>query len=853
MDCGAIYYPQKGRHVCANKKCKLCALRAPKDFNKHRCPLYVAAGKIEKSFIGDTITDFEKRDYELWVWDIESHFVLTDDTTNYYETNEDGTFKTNTLGLVVSKRAKLQQLPNYICAMNVFTNVKKEFITIKEFIDFFSRFNNGGKNLLLAHNSAGYDTRLVFDEIVLESGQDVTPICKGTKFMKLAIGKCIFHDTRLHLTGSLASLGKAFNLPSVKGHFPHLFSTLENLDYVGPIPDISFFDITFSCRNEKEFIDFNAWHEEWRTSNREWNYLEQRKLYCENDVLMLQQIVKQYHEGLLISIPPHIRVSPWFFPTMAGHVHAMFIHNMNYGQDLKNATSEQVSEYAKNHMCGLIPIEHYYARSALRGGMTNICQYIYEGKFHYQDIQSSYPSVQLDSGNIYPVGPPTIEYHHLAYFPCVKCPQAPFCHHPYSDRLVFFKAQKVIKTKPVRVHVTDLVPYLRNFFGIITVDITPPTTLYHPLIQEYDTEKKKVIGTLLPLIQTTIPSNILHEALAIGYVVTKIYRADRYKSTVSYWRDGFLGGMYLNKMRNAGVVPPEKHARIIEYFQTRFGIDCSDIATWEKNSVKKQIAKGPITAAWGKHAESTDHEQFKVLDSSAVDSVYFFKEIMENKHKIANIRMVAGNTMLNYKENRDTEEPDLSKGYVPASVFVTAYGRIKLWREMVKIDPLGTKNPRVLMYDTDSIVYKCNGDCSEEYHISEGDCLGQWETEDLESKNQGLVKFYAIGPKSYSIVCGNGVELLKLKGATIKHAHKNLMSPAIMKELVLSNTPGRNKKEAILPQMTFKYDIGKGMGTEYFGKKVSFQEEHVKGQFIWDEYRAYPFGYQFATSKRNAP
>lgn len=654
----------------------------------------------------------------------------------------------------------------------------------------------------------------------------------------------------LHLADSLSELGKSFQIPLTKGYFPHLFSTLENLDYVGEIPDKEYFDLTFSCKNEKDFKEFNAWHQEWKDSGREWNYLEQRELYCKNDVLMLAEIWLKYHEQSVqqYSMYPHLTFSPWFSVTIASYVHKTQIRHLHVDYNLEEMTAEELRDYAQTTWCGLEPEEQYYTRLSLRGGMTAICKYIHEGKYSYVDINSSYPSVQMDAANVYPVGSPTIEIHDADYYPCRKCFVNPMdvCQHSYKEKVQMRERIKHDKLDIKIVQPTDLEEYCLNFFGIITVDITPPKDLYHPLIQVYDEKKKRVIGSLNPIIKETIPSVTLVDAIKIGYKVTKIYRADRYKFAESKWRNGLCGQTYISKLQNAGVVEPKDQERIRKAYKERFDITLPPFDTFTKNPVAKLIAKKKSNTAWGKHAESTDHAQVKIVSVQGEEGGNFYKSLKENNHKITNIFSTNSRTFFNFKENRANTNPDLHRGYLPVAVFVTAYGRLKLWRQLVQIDPRGTKlkDLRVLAMDTDSIFY-CEPNSTSTYCIPEGDVLGDWEVEDIELKHGGLEKFYSIGPKSYSVVCSDGYYSMKLKGATLKHAHKHLMTPEIMKDLVLSKKDG--SKVAILPQSSFDYKLNGGdyaMTVRRFQKVVQFNESDVKGTFDWDHYRVVPDGFE---------
>jgi len=220
----------------------------------------------------------------------------------------------------------------------------------------------------------------------------------------------------------------------------------------------------------------------------------------------------------------------------------------------------------------------------------------------------------MDKNNLYPVGWPTIEVHDPIAYPCSTCFTNPFCHHPLNQRKYLNDQKKRQKLKIIETETQDLENYCLNFFGIITVDITPPRDLYHPLIQEYREEEvevdsmyteakvtisaNKVVGSLYPITRTTIPSNTLHAAIKAGYKVTKIYRADRYKSSHSYWKD-LLAILYPNKLRYSGKPKPEDYERIISYHRDNFDIDITDIDSWTDNPVLKQVNKGPITSLWG--------------------------------------------------------------------------------------------------------------------------------------------------------------------------------------------------------------------------------------------------------------
>jgi hypothetical protein len=185
--------------------------------------------------------------------------------------------------------------------------------------------------------------------------------------------------------------------------------------------------------------------------------------------------------------------------------------------------------------------------------------------------------------------------------------------------------------------------------------------------------------------------------------------------------------------------------------------------------------------------------------------------------------------MFDVVESRTKKRPDLHRGYLPVAVFVTAYGRLKLWRELNKL------GKRVVMYDTDSIIYAPS---IAEYNIPEGNCLGDWETEKFQTKNGGIGKFVSIGPKSYCITANNGQEEMKLKGVSLKYAHERMINGSIMEDVL------KRGRVLSLPQLNFDYEVNKGISTRKFTKTIEFIEANVKGDYRSEEFRRYPYGFQ---------
>jgi hypothetical protein len=63
-----------------------------------------------------------------------------------------------------------------------------------------------------------------------------------------------FRDSQQLLIGSLANLGKSFNVEKQKSIFPYEFVNENNLDYIGEVPDIKLF-------NNISPLDYNCYIE----------------------------------------------------------------------------------------------------------------------------------------------------------------------------------------------------------------------------------------------------------------------------------------------------------------------------------------------------------------------------------------------------------------------------------------------------------------------------------------------------------------------------------------------------------------------------------------------------------------
>ena len=837
------------QHNCFYQSCNDCHLeyKAGKEMDDHRCPIR------SKKFSPD-FESGEPKAKELWAYDFESAITFdpNDDSSFKFPTDAEGFYEFEneippdnefTPKNIITHSHK--QVPNFVVYKNVFTGERRETESIREFLEDMLFKTNKGNNTLVAHNAQGYDSRLIFDEMNLMTGVQNKIISRGSKILRMEVGKTLFLDSMLHLSGSLNSLaddylkGNAAFESMEKGYFPHLFNTPENRHYIGPTPDIEYYDLSSFCNDEKQLKKFFAYYDSIK-DRQDWNFWEELTKYCRQDVEILATIMKIFHDQCMHGLglySPHLKTSPWHYTTVPGYVYSLFLKN----NDL-DAADLPPTLRAKDSWCVQKPTEHYFARKALRGGRTETRIHFYEGAILDVDINSQYPSVQMakdielcDSTLpiLYPTGYPTIEIHDSDYYPCNLHYENPdeVC----SCTLEIKQQYKSIKLDILNTNVTSLHDYINNFFGFIMVDATPPTNLYHPVLPVYNKETNKCTFSLLPIIRGTYCTPELQLAIKKGYTITKIYRADRYKSETTPWggEDGGLLGVFLKMkiMNSSKVPPPEEQIKWAKYYKEKFDMTLDFTPhLWDKRLAAKKTSKIFANSIWGKGAETVDHEQVKIVTPETYnDADLMMQSFTDGQNNMTGFLPLANdNMMIKYKANRHKNPPDLSKAYLPCSAFVPMYGRLMLYNVLDKY------KERVIMMDTDSI--KVIADGPQITDIPFGNCLGQWEDE-YDPALGRLVGFISLGPKTYGQKFDSGKTTFKSKGVSLRRAHEKIINYEIAKEIYFEN------KVVSVPQTVFSYQFSKGIHVRRFLKKIQFNEKELKGKLDRSTHRLYPFGF----------
>jgi len=92
----------------------------------------------------------------------------------------------------------------------------------------------------------------------------------------------------------LRRLPEAFSLTVAKSWYPHNFNTEENLDYIGPLPDVSHYGL--NEMGEGERCEFLEWYETQEPPFDKRRVLEQ---YNQNELTVLRQTCRVFRQEFM--------------------------------------------------------------------------------------------------------------------------------------------------------------------------------------------------------------------------------------------------------------------------------------------------------------------------------------------------------------------------------------------------------------------------------------------------------------------------------------------------------------------------------------------------------------------------
>lgn len=839
--CGVV-----GVHRCTIRKCPFCLVGYANDTYEHRCLI------IENSVPRKVVTDISQKasgtyfltlgktgPFALFAWDCESRFEEVQTERIQYSFDVDLGRYTGEYDAVTFMQ---KHVVNYVVFKNVYTGEGSEFSgddCLVHMIHWLLAYN-GGRNIMIAHNSGGYDTRLLFQTAKKMTSQcKLSSIMKGQKFMHLKIGRLEFIDSMLHVKGSLANLAKDYGAITEKGYFPYLFNTTNNWHYVGTIPPRHYFDITSSAKSLQDVSKFNEWYDSWVGP---WSMQYEMKKYCRNDVDILATIIRGYGE----CCERIYQINPWFSKTAPGFNRLGIVRNLTKLMELPHPKDdtyiEKVTSLIPDSWVNLKTQEYWSARGALRGGRTIIScmlktltpdELARGWKICYQDVNSLYPSEQFFKS--FPVGIPTVHVFDMGWKPCItpnhrnsyrcNCPD----YIPISGMKVEFHSSWFSLDR------------IKSTHGIFHCSVKPPNNLMHPLLVAYHVEKKKCMATLVEddYREGVFTSIELHRALEVGYVITDLHRIDEYKMSDAQWYDQ-ITPLYIQKTINSSD-PPQDVETYISRWREWAGDDIADgllkaikDGTFKKNPAMKMTSKISLNSGWGKHAQNPNMPKTLIMnhEKEMDDIIDLFTNVENESYEFISADALDEFSTQYILKDHCTKVTNSHGMYLPTAVFVPSYGRLTLWEELHKL------GDRVLMCDTDSIVYIWK---PEEYNIPIGDMIGQWAVEDIDAKHGGIVEFVGLGPKTYSCKAADGTTLVKAKGISLKHATTSIINHESMVAHAKFYLDTGIVNDFSVPSMTFEGTIHTGLATSRYLKVFGIRPNEFKGNLVGNYF--YPFGF----------
>ena len=365
--------------------------------------------KILNSENQNSIEIFKKGDLLIKFTDIKlnnSRFVrIIDNKKYYFENNQEIIFTREIKSKFISKLSKSNKLINNFITLDIETFIKNNVlipycISIydgkRSYSYFISDFNNSAELIIFAlksimirkyngynvyiHNMAKFDIIFLLKYLV-KLGK-VEPIIHNSRIISINLNfgtdfeyRLQFKDSYLLLLNSLAKLTVGFGVETLKSIFPFFFVNENNLDYIGEVPDIKYFNKI----SKSEYLNYCN-----NFKNKTWNLRNETIKYCQIDCISLYQVIFKFNNMIFNLFGKNIHK----YPTLPSLAFAIFRSNFME----ENSIPQLSGKIAKD------------IRTSYTGGAVDV--YIPINKkgteIYWYDVNALYPSQMHDQ--LMPVG-----------------------------------------------------------------------------------------------------------------------------------------------------------------------------------------------------------------------------------------------------------------------------------------------------------------------------------------------------------------------------------------------------------------------------------------------------------------
>ena len=686
-----------GTHTCGTSRCNNCGCTIQL---ARRSSHWCTFNGLKPPEDGGFDPDFDGESY--YCFDFESMLIPNNDADDDDDVND---------------RSGDRHEVNLIVVEQCFTGIVKVFKNLETFVEFCNT-RVGKRVTFIAHNLRGYDGRLLYDYLVKELG---TPpekqIWTGQKVMGFTFNGVHFRDSLQHIASALEQFPSIFGLDETqfkKGYFPYKFNTPANQSYVGPLPEIQYYEPDrMKPDKRKAFLDWyhDQLHDAAAAAAEEgvcglFDLQREMETYCRSDVAILARSMEIYMvEGAAINAG----LNPMDCMTIASYALKVY-RTLHLPPGVLYVLPEDFSTFARKCLKGgRTDARQLYRRWAASSESLHPDQEQQSPGAAYIDIQSMYPAVQFY--DTMPVGKPT--------------------------RTVF-SVQDFNQNTPQYQSKFQL---LSTFIGFACVDVTPTQYIHHPILVSTCPTTGKLTADLNPKHQLYVTSVELQMAMQYGYRVDRLHEIHEYQGSSDLFKS-YIQTFLKLKLESSGL-PKEvqkdatRWATYADEMDKRLGVKL-EYAKMERNAGKRAIAKIMLNSLWGKLAQKPKQPQFVTctaaqeymdLDRKDEDGeiTMFYRE-----------RTKTGAMIIGYTGTDDPEM--LQRTNVAVASFVSAGGRVRLTKTLTSL------GDRVLYHDTDSIVYEKDHEHPER-NVTLGKFLGEWEDE---TKGCPITEFVALGPKSYA-------------------------------------------------------------------------------------------------------
>lgn len=248
-------------HECGRSKCTCC--QSYVDLKTHKCFIQQIKDKKRKRDDDEESEEAEEEDQFYIYFDIE----CMQDT---------GRHEPNLLVAMTSDEDQPHIFEGRSC--------------VKDFCSWlFTPEHRGAR--VVAHNLQSYDSYFVLQETYKEM---LVPklIMRDSKVLSMNFEQhgITFIDSLSFIPLPLAGFREAFGLSTEleKGDFPHRFNRLENQHYIGPMPELKWYDAE-SKKKPEASEKLVKWHKNEVKKGTVFNLQEELKKYCINDVAILKE------------------------------------------------------------------------------------------------------------------------------------------------------------------------------------------------------------------------------------------------------------------------------------------------------------------------------------------------------------------------------------------------------------------------------------------------------------------------------------------------------------------------------------------------------------------------------------